>query len=357
MYISSLYVKDFRNYSQQKLCLTEGAAILYGKNGQGKTNLLEAVALLCTGRSHRTPRDKELIRQGEERARVRMETVHKDGRHSVDMVLSRTDKKRVLLNGLPISRISQMVGKVRCVLFSPEDLSVVKSGPAQRRRFMDIYLCQAYPAYFYALGQYNRTLDQRNRLLKRPVGEWKKTLDVFDLLLAKNAQEVLRFRAEFLEKLFPLAAQNYEGLSNEKGFKVEYQPGAPLLAEDFIKALCAARENDVRKGNTSLGPHRDELSFSLAGNDLRVFGSQGQQRTAALALKLSEMDLCRESLQEYPLLLLDDVLSELDIERQALLLTRIQGMQAIITAAQLSPRLTALPGAKVFRVEAGSIKE
>lgn len=356
MRLVTLHLRDFRNYREQTLGFSEGVTIFTGNNGQGKTNLLEGVALLCTGRSHRTARDREMIREGAETARARMETLHRDGPHSADLLLSRSEKKRILVNGLPASRIGQLVGQTKCVLFSPEDLQLCKSGPASRRRFLDMFLCQARPAYFHALTQYNRTLEHRNRLLKRPVGDFAATLDVFDLLLSKNARQVSAARERLLERLSPLVKEKYAQLAADGPLELSYCPGGSSNEEEALRRLQEGRAQDIRLGCTQFGPHRDDLSLCLNGRDLRAYGSQGQQRTAALALKLSELALWRDFLEEYPLLLLDDVLSELDEDRQERLLHFTAGCQALITAAHITPRLTALH-AQIRRVRAGAVLE
>jgi len=342
MFISRLQLWNFRNYEQLDLSLSHGVSILSGENGQGKTNVLEAIHLLSTGRSHRTMREKDMIRHEASWARARLEITQRDGKHTIDFLLSRTEKKRILINGMAINRIGEMLGQLSSVLFSPEDLYLVKQGPQERRRFMDIELSQVSRSYFYALGEYNKTLEQRNSLLKELAHNKKadETLAVWDQILAEKAIPILLARRRFCERLSPLAKENHGILSGGKeqlhciyqGCSEKETPQEML--HDFLLQLEEKHAGDLKRGYTGIGPHKDDLVIKIGDMDLRYFGSQGQQRTATLALKLSEMDLMKQDIGEYPVLLLDDVFSELDMERQKLLLSRIGEIQTLVTTAQ-----------------------
>lgn len=336
MYLSKLQLWNFRSYENLELNFNKGITILYGDNGQGKTNIVEAIYLLCTGKSHRTNREFDMIRFDNPWARVRIENYQKDGRHTVDMVMARGQKKRILVNGLAISRISEILGQLSGVIFSPEDLDLVKEGPRVRRRFMDIELSQVSKSYFYALNEYNKVLEQRNSLLKETKN--KENLFVWDTLLAQRAVPIIKARRNFCKRLHPKANEMHKYLSSNKEelyciYKDSIQDREDI-EEAMLEFLEKNHENDLKKGYTTVGPHKDDIIIKLGETDLRYFGSQGQQRTATLALKLTELEMMKEDLGEYPVLLLDDVLSELDPTRQKLLLEKIKDVQTIITVAQ-----------------------
>ncbi len=335
MYLKDLQLWNFRSYEHLNLSFPEGITILTGENGQGKTNVIEAVYLLCTGKSHRTARENDMIFHERAWARVRAESRQRDGRHTVDMVLSRGQKRRILVNGLAISRISEMLGQLSGVIFSPEDLYLVKAGPSERRRFMDIELSQVSKNYFYALNEYNKVLQQRNSLLRE--GGKTDSLEVWDTLLAQRAVPIIQARINFCRRLSPIAEKNHAYLSSGKEkLSCEYKGFVKDgdIYETMLRLLEKNREVDCHRCFTTIGPHKDDIIIRLGDVDLRYFGSQGQQRTATLALKLTELEMMREDLGEYPVLLLDDVLSELDPSRQKMLLDKIRDVQTIITVAQ-----------------------
>jgi len=335
MYLNKLQLWNFRSYSNLEINFPKGITILQGDNGQGKTNILEAIYLLSTGRSHRTNRELDMISYSSPWTRVRAENIQADGKHTVDMVISRGQKKRILVNGLAISRISEILGQLNSVIFSPEDLDLIKEGPSKRRRFMDIELSQVSKKYFYALNEYNKVLEQRNSLLK---DNQKSALDVWDTMLAEKAVPIIKARRDFCMRLAPIAKENHKYLSSGKEeLSCIYKDGTNEredILEAVLENLEKNRENDLKRCFTTSGPHKDDIIIKLGETDLRYFGSQGQQRTATLALKLSELEMMREDLGEYPVLLLDDVLSELDTRRQQMLLEKITDIQTIITVAQ-----------------------
>lgn len=360
MRITGLRLRDFRCYSQVTLSPPEGVTVLVGDNGAGKTNLLEAVHLCCLGRSHRTANDKDMIRTGQETAAVQLAVERNDGKHEVGIRLFENTRQRkvVYVNGKTASRIGDLMGHATCVIFSPEDLSLVKEGPQTRRRFLDMLLSQQQKAYFYALQTYMSALKQRNALLKQ--GDLR-ALPAWDEQLSAAAAPVVRLRREACIQLQKRAQTHYFyiGGREEEVFLLQYEGALSESAdpaEDMLKGLRDSRNEDVRRQTTSFGPHRDELVLTLSGQLLKAFGSQGQMRTAALSLKLAAFDLLEAIQGEPPLLLLDDVLSELDPERRRRLISRIGRAQALLTCTDQADFLGARP-ACVLRVKQGEITQ
>jgi DNA replication and repair protein RecF len=339
MNIESLELKNFRNYGELHMEFCPGTNLLYGDNAQGKTNILEAIYVCATARSHRGSKDREVIEFGTDEAHIRLTIRKKESCSRIDMHLKKDRPKGIAVNGVPIRKASELFGIVNVVLFSPEDLNIIKNGPADRRRFMDLELCQLNRLYVHSLVGYNRVLLQRNRLLK-DIGfrqDLKETLDVWDLQLVEYGKKLIRYRQLFLEELKPVIRGIHSELSgNREVLNIEYEPN---VAEDQMEnAVRKSRESDLKQKMTLVGPHRDDIGFYVAlpeqqekGIDIRKFGSQGQQRTAALSLKLAEIEMIRKSLKEDPVLLLDDVLSELDTNRQIHLLSAIRNIQTVIT--------------------------
>lgn len=343
MRVKQLKVQDFRNYVSGAIEFAPGINVLSGDNAQGKTNLLEAVCMCSMGRSMRTPRDKELIKQGSQRAKIALEVVSRSGKDSVDIIIDKSLNKSVMINTMPISRIGELMGVAAAVFFSPDEMKIVKDSPGDRRRFMDIALCQMSKAYFYLLSRYNKILAQRNKLLKsgRADGD---SLDVWDMQLAGEGAKVIKTRRGYISRLEKYAAENHGYLTALKEkLELNYEGivGESLeeIRENFLKELNSCRARELILGYTTSGPQKDDIKVVINGIDVRSFGSQGQQRTAALSLKLSELDLFNSEKGEYPILLLDDVLSELDISRQKQLLKRISGFQTILTCTHLPEAL------------------
>ena len=358
--ITGLRLRDFRGYQQVLLSPPEGVTMLVGENGAGKTNLLEAVHLCCLGRSHRTSADREMIRQGQETAAVQLTVERRDGKHEVGVRLFENAKRRkiVYVNGKIAGRMGELMGHATCVIFSPEDLSLVKDGPQARRRFLDMLLSQQQRAYFYALQTYMTTLKQRNALLKQ--GDLR-ALPAWDEQLAAAAAPVVRLRREACQQLHERAKIHYLyiGGRKEETFALRYSGALSESAEpirDMLNGLQASREEDARRMTTCFGPHRDDIELTLCGEPLKAFGSQGQMRTAALSMKLASFDLLEAVQREPPLLLLDDVLSELDPDRRRRLIARIGRAQALLTCTDQADFIGARP-ACVLRVENGSLRE
>lgn len=359
LYITQLELTHFRSARHTVLEPAEGLTVLTGDNGQGKTTLLEALYLCCTGRSHRTSRDKELVGWGEPHARLSVELSSRLGRTQIQMLLPANSRKQILINGKRAARVGELMGHLRCVLFSPEDLHLVQDGPDTRRRFLDMELSQLRPAYFYCLQRYSRALEQRNNLLKeiRLKPALAQTLPAWDEQLIHDGLQIVRHREAFIKKLSALARQNHLDITQGlEALECAYQ--SQLLevadAEGYRAALEKSRKEDLRRAVTLVGPHRDELDLTLADKPLRAYGSQGQQRTAALALKLSELSLMQEEIGEPPLLMLDDVMSELDPSRRRILLERMKGVQTLVTCTDVRD-LAGAPAAKTFVVKGGEI--
>lgn len=339
MRLKQLRLHDFRSYTNLSLTPPDGVTVFVGENGAGKTNLLEAIHLCCLGKSHRTNNDRDMIREGSETCGVHCRVERNVGIDEVGVRLyaKQRSQKLIYVNGKIVGRLGEMMGHMTCVMFSPEDLDIVKGGPQLRRRYLDMLLSQCQPAYFYALQSYMTTLKQRNALLKMILkGAHPKQLDVWDEQLALRSVPVIRLRQQTADKLDALARKHYFAIGGrmDEPLAVRFlsqmaEAGDP--AEEMLRLLSKGREDDIRRQTTGVGPHRDDLSLLLRGKEMKAFGSQGQIRTAALALRLSEMDILTAQQQEPPLLLLDDVLSELDVNRRTRLIAQIECVQALIT--------------------------
>lgn len=336
MIIKSIELKNFRNYKQLQIDFDQATNILFGDNAQGKTNILESAYVSATTKSHKGSRDKEMIRFGEEEAHIRTVVCKKEQDFQIDIHLKKNRAKGIVINQLPIKKASDLFGILNIVFFSPEDLNIIKDGPAERRRFLDLELCQLDKIYLSDLTAYNKVLKQRNSLLKdmiyRP--DLKDTLPIWDEQLVEYGKRIIRRRQSFIEELYEIVQEIHGNLSGKRELlTLKYEPNVESIF--FQDELFRASERDRKLCQTSVGPHRDDISFMLGDIDIRKFGSQGQQRTAALSLKLSEIELVKKSIGDTPVLLLDDVLSELDSNRQNYLLNSIHDIQTIITCTGL----------------------
>lgn len=356
MIIESLDFKDFRNYASLHLDFDPGTNVFFGDNAQGKTNILEGICLCATSRSHRGSRDREMIRFSAEEAHLRM-MIRKGGVPGrIDMHLRKGKSRGIAVNGVPIRKISELFGLVNVVVFSPEDLGIVKNGPADRRRFVNMELCQLDPVYVHSLIQYNRVLQQRNQLLKEISfsPELLDTLDAWDSQLVRFGSAIIRSRREFVRELNGILGDIHAGLTGgRENLVLSYEPDTE--EDEFAGCLVRNLEEEKRQRTTLSGPHRDDIGFSVDGINLRRFGSQGQQRTAALSLKLAEIEIVRRKTKDSPILLLDDVLSELDAGRQENLLGILRGTQTLITCTGLDDFIShAFHIDRMFRVAAGT---
>lgn len=336
MTIQSLELSNFRNYDFLKINFECGTNILYGDNAQGKTNILEAIFLSGTSKSHKGSKDREIIRFNSEESHIRVFVNKKDKIYQIDMHLRKNRTKGVAVNQIPIKKASELFGILNIVFFSPEDLNIIKNGPKERRRFIDMELCQLNKIYLAELSKYNKILNQRNKLLKdisfRP--DLKDTLPIWDEQLTEYGRKVTKQRQLFVEQLNEIVSDiHYKISGGKEKLILHYEPNVDQ--EKLEAELKNSLERDLKFGQTSVGPHKDDLSFQIKGKDIRRFGSQGQQRTCALSLKLAEIQLVKKVMKDTPVLLLDDVLSELDGSRQNYLLNNINQTQTIITCTGL----------------------
>ena len=357
MYIESIELKNFRNYQDLQLDFDKGTNIFYGDNAQGKTNILESVYICGTTKSHKGSKDKEIIRFGEEESHIRMMVKKDELSYKIDMHLRKNKAKGVAINGLPIKKARELFGIVNLVFFSPEDLNIIKNGPGERRRFMDLELCQLDQIYLTDLAGYNHIVNQRNRLLKDLYQNpsLRETLEIWDIQMLQYGKKIIEKRRDFVRDLNDVIQDIHRNLTGgEVHLEVIYEPSTE--SECFEETLKKNRERDMRMKMTSAGPHRDDLCFMVNGIDIRKFGSQGQQRTAALSLKLSEIYLVKEKIKDTPILLLDDVLSELDSNRQTYLLDSIHDIQTLITCTGLDDFVShQFHINKVFKVVKGEV--
>ena len=336
MIIKSMSLQNYRNYKTLCLDFDPNTNIFYGDNAQGKTNILEAVYVSGTTKSHRSSKDRELICFSEEEAHICTLMERKGIEHKIDMHLRKNRSKGIAIDGIPIKKASELFGMIHFVFFSPEDLNIIKNGPAERRRFVDMELCQLDSFYLYNLNHYNKIVNQRNKLLKDMYmnPDLKDTLTIWDSQLVSFGSKIIERRKIFAEQLNEIILGIHKKLSGGKEeIVVFYNPDVSI--EDFETKLKVNQERDIKLKQTTIGPHRDDFSFMIGKLDIRRFGSQGQQRTAALSLKLSEIELVKKIAKDSPILLLDDVLSELDSNRQNYLLNSIGDIQTIITCTGL----------------------
>ena len=359
MIIKSIELQNFRNYEDLNISFDEGTNIFYGDNAQGKTNILEAAYLSGTTKSHKCSKDKEMIRFGEQESHIRTVVVKKDKEYQIGMHLKQNRSKGIAINKVPIKKASELFGILNMVFFSPEDLNIIKNGPAERRRFLDSELCQLDKIYLSDLTTYNKILNQRNKLLKDMVyrPDLKDTLPVWDMQLVETGRKIIRRRKQFVDELNEIVHDIHYRISGEKeNLLLQYEPSIEDIF--FEDELSRVKERDMRQCMTSVGPHRDDLLFSIGEVDIRKFGSQGQQRTSALSLKLSEIELVKRSIHDTPVLLLDDVLSELDSNRQNYLLNSIHDTQTLITCTGLDEFVkNRFHINKIFKVVQGTTEE
>lgn len=344
MYLKKLKLINFRNYKSLELNLNEKLNIFVGNNAQGKTNILEAIYLSAMGKSFRTSKDKELIMFNKKEAYMKVEGKKNYSDVEVEIKLSATKKKLIKVNKLSVAKNSDILNNVYVVIFSPEDLRLIKEGPSERRKFIDNELSQIKPYYFHNLNDYNKILIQRNHLLKNMRGNVNKfMLDVWDEKLVDVGAKIIKQRHEFVKRIAPLSRLIHRKITNNREnieisylSNVDYIDNMEELKKVFKDKLNKALEVDIRRGTTTVGPHRDDIGVYIDKVDIRSFGSQGQQRTCALSLKLAEIELVKSETSEYPILLLDDVMSELDVHRQNFLIKALRDVQLIITTTEIN---------------------
>lgn len=359
MRIQALQLRNFRNYTALAMEPDEGLCVLTGENAAGKTNVLESIFLSALGRSHRTMRDAELIRSGAESGSIKLTLDTRGGTRTIECRLIANERKRLTIDGAPLARSGELLGCLNVVMFAPEDLILVKGGPAERRRFLDMEISQLKPAYYYTLQRYNAALKQRNALLKNPDAAYAGMIEPWDEQLSRLGAAITVERAAFLQELSAIAADLHLQLSDHREtLLLAYQPNLPdadaeQLARAMRERLAENLERDLYRGFTSVGPHRDDVLMMLDGTDVRVYGSQGQQRTTVLSLKLSEIEIVKKLRGEAPVLLLDDVFSELDRRRQQMLLSAVRGCQTFLTCTHLEE----LTAAGAERMQVYSVKD
>jgi recF protein len=375
MRLTNLRLRAFRNYADLDYDPGAGLNILVGENAQGKSNLLEAVQLLATTKSLRASRDSEMVLQLDgkpaETAHVTAEVVReREGDVTLDLIIFPNDHKSVKVNGAKRPRVVDLLGQLNAVYFGSIDLAIVNADPSVRRRYLNMEIAQVSPKYVYDLASYKKSLEQRNRLLRdlreRPVRE--SGLEAWDAQLAHYGAPIIAKRRFFVERLAPLADEIHQELTyGKERLELSYLPSVPLPAtedsaameEAFLSAIEKVKSDELRRGTTLVGPQRDDMRFSINGMDARIFGSQGQQRTVTLSLKLAEYRLVEEYVGESPVMLLDDVMSDLDDSRRSHLLAWIEGRgQTFLTCTNLNAfGEKLLATAEVRYVSAGCLSE
>ena len=331
MYITKINLQNFRNYEKQEIEIKDGINLFYGDNAQGKTNILESIFLCAMGKSFRAKKEKELIRIGEENAKVEIEYKKNNREYKIEYQIS--DSKQILLNGIKINRLSELLGNIHIVLFSPDDIEILKDGPGKRRRFLNMMISQLRPNYVHFFNLYAKTLEQRNNYLRQIKMENKpeELLEIWDEKLAEYAKEVFFYRSEFIEKIMKKIVEIHNKITDGKEkIQIFYQSDFENQKQ-FKEVLEKTRKQDINRGYTTKGIHRDDFSIKINEKELDLYGSQGQFRTALLSLKLSELYTIYDEIGEYPILLLDDFMSELDEKRRKKLLENITDAQVLIT--------------------------
>lgn len=365
MYFKSIKLTDFRNYKALDIDLDPGLNLFLGKNAQGKTNLLEALFIMSLGKSFKTNKDRDMIAFGADFARAVCVVVNKETDSETEIDISFFENgKRIKLDGVNILRSADLLENVYVVVFFPDDLKIVKDGPENRRRFIDRELCQIKPVYYSDLGNYKKVLKQKNVLLRQNNKD-RDLYAVFDEALSDYGVRIIEERERFVSRLNAISGNIHFKISNgleniNISYETDFSGGNDFSEkkEEYLKLLKENFEKDVFRGYTGFGPHKDDLKIEINGIDIRQFGSQGQQRTAALSMKLAEIELIKQETGQKAVLLLDDVLSELDRERQRFLIEGMKDVQLFISATEIEKELMdMLPAGSVYSVEAGNVKK
>ncbi len=331
MWIKNIKLRNFRNYEKLNIDLGKNVNIFFGENAQGKTNIIESIFLCSIGKSFRTNKDKEMIKLEKENLDVEIEYEKSDRSGTIEIDVS--NKKNILINGIKIKKLSELLGKINVVLFTPDDIEMIKGSPEKRRKFLDIMISQLRPNYMHTLSIYQKTLKERNCYLKeiKEQGKDENLLEIWDEKLAESAEKIVFYRKEFMEKIKGKIEKIHKEITGQKeDIKIEYFSQCEDR-ENYLKILKQRRKLDIIKGFTTKGIHRDDFFIFINGKQIDIYGSQGQQRTAILSLKLSELQVIYEEIGEYPILLLDDFMSELDKSRRESLISHIKETQVIIT--------------------------
>jgi len=359
MKINNIKLQNYRNYSMLDINFFDGINIIQGKNAEGKTNLLEAIFFCSIGKSLRVSREKEVIKFGEDFAKINLEIKKKYKKSKISVFFSKNTKKTIKINNISIKKISELIGECNAIYFSPDELKLIKEKPEDRRRFMDIHISQISKQYFYLISRYEKILLNRNKLLKTLADKnnIKETIEIWNNQLVDTGSKIIKYRQEFIKKLSPYAMKVHKYLTSEKEELIlEYTGFKETELEDiknkFGKELNKNFEKDFKLGFTTIGPHRDDIKISVNNIDIRLYGSQGQQRTVALSLKLAELEIMYQETSDMPILLLDDVMSELDVKRREKLLKFCVKAQTFITGTDF-PKDKNL---HYFKVENGTVR-
>ncbi len=332
MWIKRIELTNFRNYTKQEIDLNPNINIFYGENAQGKTNIIEAIFLCGFGKSFRAKKDSEMILLGEENSLIKInyKKDYREGKIEINL----KNKKEIKLNDIKIKKLSELLGNINIVIFTPDDINILKGGPQNRRKFLDIMISQLKPNYMYNLNLYLKTLEQRNNYLRQIKDEKSDLLDIWDEKLAEYAFNICKYREEFIKKIQNKIEKIHQDITKEKEkIKIEYITECNNK-EEFLKILKNRRKLDLIKGYTTKGVHRDDFMIYINNKQIQIYGSQGQHRTAILSLKLSELAIIYDEIGEYPILLLDDFMSELDKSRRESFLENIKNTQVIITCTE-----------------------
>lgn len=356
MKLSKINMVNFRNYSNAVINFGKNMNVFVGDNAQGKTNILEALYFCAFGRSFRTHKDAEMIRFENEIAKIKVDFEKNTREQSIEITLNKKEKKQIKLNEIRVNKNSELLGNLNLVLFSPDDTVVLKESPASRRKFLDILISQLRPNYAHILGKYNKILENRNSVIKSQRVE---TIEVWDEQLAETAEKIYEYRVEYISKLQKYIENISPSLTNSKENLVIKYRTSFKSKEDYINLLKQNLRNDLYRGYTTSGIHRDDFELLVNGKELNLYGSQGQHRTAILALKFAELEIIREEINENPILLLDDITSELDLERISQIFKKISGFQVLITCtdANILRNIESLTKEiKLYKINSGRVE-
>lgn len=355
MLIKSIYLEDFRNYKEQKIELNSNINVFFGNNAQGKTNILEALYFSALGRSFRTYKENELITFNKNIAKIKIEYIKHERENEIDIELNKNSKKIIKINKIKINKNSELVGNLNLIIFSPDDIIILKQAPALRRKFIDILISQLKPNYVHLLSEYNKVLDQRNASLKAKNTD---TIELWDEQLTNFAEKIYEYRKKYIEKLQEKMEYIHPNLTKEKEkIQIKYKTNF-INRGEFLKKLKYGLQNDLYKGYTHEGIHRDDFEILINDRILNIYGSQGQHRTAILSLKIAEMEIVKEEIGENPILLLDDVTSELDINRINSIFNIVKDYQVFITCTDINSILKydcLTKNIKLYNIENGNV--
>ena len=332
MYIKEIKLKNFRNYNEEKIELNEKTNIIYGDNAQGKTNIIEAIYLSSLGKSFRTKNEKELIKFNENKAEIEVKYQKKDREGKVNIIIE--NRKELYLNDIKMKKLSDILGNIYVVIFSPENINILNDDPSKRRKFLDIMISQIKPMYAHILNQYKKVLEQKNNYIKQIKfeGKLKQNLDIWDEQLAEYSIKINEYRKIFIEKLNKKIEKIHFDATNEK-IEIKYKTDV-IEKQKYLNRIKENRENDIRKGYSTIGVHRDDFEIFIKNKDVSIYGSQGQKRTSIISLKLAEAEVIYEEKQEFPIILLDYFMSELDEKRIKGFIENIQNNQVLITCTK-----------------------